>query len=90
MKSDIDWKQIAVILIAVILFLAALTRFGWVILFISSIIALLLLKILSWLGVKIRIDMITILIVVLAGIPGLLILMLLALTGIAFNENKKS
>jgi len=89
MKSDIDWKQIVVILIAVILFLVALSRFGWVILFISSIIALLLLKILSWLGVKIRIDMITILIVVLAGIPGLLILMLLALTGIAFNEKKK-
>ena len=89
MKFDIDWKQVTVIAIAIILFLLALSRFGWIILFINSIIALLLLKILSWLGVKIRVDMITLLIVVLAGIPGLLILMLLALTGIAFTEKKK-
>lgn len=85
-----DWKQILVVLIAIILFLIALSKFGWVVFFINSIIALLLLKILSWLGVKIKVDMITILIVVLAGIPGLLILMLLALTGIAFTEKKKS
>lgn len=89
MKNGIDWKQAAVVVLAVILFLLALSRFGWVILFINSLIALVLLKILSWLGVKIRVDMITILIVVLAGIPGLLILMLLALTGVAFAEKKK-
>jgi len=89
MKNGIDWKQVLVILLAIVLFLIALSRFGWVILFINSLIALVLLKVLSWLGVKIKVDMITILIVVLAGIPGLLILMLLALTGIAFNEKKK-
>lgn len=89
MKNGIDWKQVLIVLLAIVLFLMALSRFGWVILFINSLVALILLKVLSWLGVKIRVDMITVLIVVLAGIPGLLILMLLALTGIAFTEKKK-
>ncbi len=52
----------------------------------NSLIALVVLKLLSWLGVKIRIDMFTILIAVLWGVPGVLILMFLALTGIAFKE----
>ena len=79
-------KEIIVLIIAAILFLVALSKFGWVVLFINSLIALVVLKLLSWLGVKIRIDMFTILIAVLWGVPGVLILMFLALTGIAFRE----
>ncbi len=79
-------KEIIVLIIALVLFLLALSKFGWVVLFINSLIALVVLKLLSWLGVKIRIDMFTILIAVLWGVPGVLILMFLALTGIAFKE----
>jgi|GEM_PF-1356220 len=82
-------KEIIVLIIAAVLFLIALSKFGWVVLFINSLIALVVLKLLSWLGVKIRIDMFTILIAVLWGVPGVLILMFLALTGIAFSEKKK-
>ncbi len=82
----IDIKQAAVLLLALILFLIALSKFGWVVLFINALIALVVLKLLSWLGVKIRIDMFSILIAVLWGIPGVLIMMFLALTGIAFKE----
>ena len=81
-------EQIAILVFAAILFLIALGRFGWVVLFLNSLIALIVLKLLSWLGVKIKIDMFSILITVLWGIPGVLILMFLALTGIAFTEKK--
>jgi hypothetical protein len=84
----IDIKQAAVLLLALILFLIALSKFGWVVLFINSLVALIVLKVLSWLGVKIKIDMFSILIAVLWGMPGVLIMMFLALTGIAFKEKK--
>ena len=88
MKFDIDTKQAVILLLALILFLIALSKFGWIVLFINALIALIVLKLLSWLGVKIKIDMFSILIAVLWGIPGVLIMMFLALTGIAFSEKK--
>ena len=79
-------EQILILILAAVLFLVALEKFGWVALFVNSLVALFVLKILSWLGVKIKIDIFSILIAVLLGIPGVLILMFLALTGIAFRE----
>ena len=81
-------EQILILIVAAALFLIALSKFGWYILFLNSLIALIVLKLLSWLGVKIKINMFSILITVLWGIPGVLILMFLALTGLAFTEKK--
>ncbi len=89
MKFDIDTKQAVILLLALVLFVIALSKFGWVVLFINALIALIVLKLLSWLGVKIKIDIFSILIAVLWGIPGVLIMMFLALMGIAFTEKKK-
>ncbi len=85
----VNTKEIIILILAAVLFLIALSKFGWIVLFLNSLIALIVLKLLSWLGVRIRIDIFTILITVLWGIPGVLILMFLALTGIAFSEKNK-
>jgi hypothetical protein len=78
--------ELVLLVLAVISFLYALSVFGPVALLINSVIALVALKILGWLGIRIRISLWSILIIVFWGIPGLLILMFLALTGIAFRD----
>lgn len=78
-------KEIILLMLALVFFWYALQALGPLALFINSVIALIILKVLSWLGIKIQINIWTILITVLWGIPGVLILMFLSLTGIAFR-----
>lgn len=78
-------KELILLVLSIIFFWYALEALGPVALFINSIIALIALKLLGWLGIKIQITIWTILITVIWGIPGVLILMFLSLTGIAFR-----
>ncbi|MCP4648002.1 MAG: hypothetical protein GY852_09775, partial [bacterium] len=77
--------ELILLVLAIIFFWFALQALGPVALFINSIIALIALKVLGWLGIRIQISIFTVLITVIFGIPGVLILMFLALTGIAFR-----
>ena len=77
--------QLILLVLAVITFIYALGAFGPIPLLINAVLALIALKIIGFLGIKIEISWWTILILILGGIPGLLILMFLSLTGIAFR-----
>lgn len=80
------WILNAVFLvIALVLFLAIWNAWGPLALLVNALIALLALKAIGWLGVKIDVNIWSILIVLIAGIPGLLILIFLSITGIAFR-----
>lgn len=78
--------ELIMLALAAIFFLLALSKFGWVTLFINMVIALIILKLLGWLGVKIRINAFTVLFVVLGGIPAVVILAVLVLLGIGFRQ----
>jgi len=78
-------KELILLVLAVVFFWYALQAFGPVALFINSIIALVALKLLGWIGIKIEVNIWTLLITVIWGIPGVLVLMFLSLTGIAFR-----
>ncbi len=77
--------NLALIILAVILFLGVWNAWGPIILLVNTVIALIALKILGWLGIKIKINIWSILILLFGGIPGLLILIFLSVTGIAFK-----
>ncbi|MFH1394415.1 MAG: hypothetical protein ABII71_04815 [Candidatus Micrarchaeota archaeon] len=80
--------EIALIVIAFILFLGILKAWGpWVLLG-NILVALVALKVLGWLGIKIEISMWSILILLLGGIIGLLLVMFLSVSGIAFKAKK--
>lgn len=78
------WR-IVLLVLSIGALIYALNAFGPAALLLNSVIALIALKLISWLGIKIEISVWTLLIVVFWGIPGLLALMFLALTGIAFR-----
>ncbi len=73
------------ILLALILFLAIWSAWGPIALLINTLIALVALKLVGWLGIKIEIGIWSILILLIGGIPGLLVLIFLSVTGIAFR-----
>lgn len=77
--------NLLIIILAIVLFLAVWNSYGPVALLINTIIALIALKVVGWLGVHIEISIWSILILLIAGIPGLLVLMFLSITGIAFR-----
>ncbi len=77
--------NILLIILAVLLFLIVWSKWGPIALLINTVIALIALKLVGWLGIKIEISIWTILILLIGGIPGLLVLMLLSVTGIAFR-----
>ncbi len=81
-------SELIMLVLAAIFFFVALSKFGWVVLFINMVIALIVLKLLGWLGVRIRIDAFTLLFVVLGGIPAVVILAFLVLTGLGFKERR--
>ena len=58
-------------------------------LLISIVVALFALKLIGFLGIRIPITLWSVLICVLFGIPGLLVMMLLSITGIAFNQKHR-
>ncbi len=77
--------NLALIILAIILFVGIWSSWGPVALLINTVIALIALKIIGWLGIKIQINIWSILILLIGGIPGLLILIFLSVTGIAFK-----
>ena len=77
--------NIVLIILAVILFLGIWNSWGPVALLINTVIALIALKIIGWLGIKIQINIWSILILLIGGIAGLLVLIFLSVTGIAFK-----
>jgi hypothetical protein len=77
--------NIALIILAVILFLGVWSAWGPIALLVNTAIALIALKIIGWLGIKIAINIWSILILLIGGIPGLLVLIFLSVTGIAFK-----
>ena len=61
------------------------TVLGPIGLLISIVVALLALKIVGFLGIKIPVTLWSVLVCILFGIPGLLVMMVLSVTGIAFR-----
>jgi hypothetical protein len=77
--------DILLVILAAIVFFSILKAWGPWVLLLNIIIALIALKLLGWLGIRIKINIWSILIVLIGGIPGLLILVFLSVTGIAFR-----
>lgn len=77
--------NLALIILAIILFIGIWSAWGPVALLVNTVIALIALKIIGWLGIKIAINIWSILILLIGGIPGLLVLIFLSVTGIAFK-----
>ncbi len=77
--------SLLLIILALLLFLVVWSKWGPIALLINTVIALIALKLVGWLGIKIEISIWTILILLIGGIPGLLVLMFLSVTGIAFR-----
>jgi len=77
--------NLVLIVLALLLFLAVWNAWGPVALLINTVIALIALKIVGWLGIKIETNIWSILVLLIGGIPGLLVLIFLSVTGIAFR-----
>jgi hypothetical protein len=77
--------NILLIILALAIFLAIWSSWGPVALLINTVIALIALKIIGWLGIKIETSIWSVLILLIGGIPGLLVLIFLSVTGIAFR-----
>lgn len=77
--------NIFLVAIALFLFLSIWSAWGPGALLVNTIIALLALKLVGWLGIKIEINIWSILICLIGGIPGLLVLIFLSVTGLAFR-----
>jgi len=77
--------NILLLVIALILFLSIWSRWGPLGLIFNTLIALIVLKLLGWLGIRIEISIWSLLICLIGGLPGLLILIFLSVTGIAFR-----
>ena len=77
--------NILLIALALVLFLTIWNSWGPIALLINTIVALIALKIVGWLGVKIEVNIWSVLILLIGGIPGLLLLIFLSVTGIAFK-----
>lgn len=80
--------NVILLVLALVLFLGAWNAWGPGPLLISTLIALVALKLVGWLGIRIEINIWSILIVLLGNIPGLLILIFLSVTGIAFRPKR--
>ena len=55
-------------------------------LLINIVVALLILKLLGWLGIRVDINFWSLAIVILGGVVGLLLVLFLSITGIAFSK----
>jgi hypothetical protein len=82
------WRFIS-LAIALVIFVLIWTAKGPIWLLFSTIFALIALKLIGWLGIRIEINIWSILILLIGGIPGLLILIFLSITGIAFKGKKR-
>lgn len=77
--------NIVLLVLALILFIGIWNAWGPGALLLNTVIALIALKLLGWLGIKVAINIWSLLIVLIGGIPGLLILVFLSITEIAFR-----
>ena len=77
--------NIIVLVLALILFIGIWNAWGPAALLLNTLIALMALKLLGYLGIKIEISICSVLITLIGGIPGLLVLIFLSVTGIAFK-----
>ncbi|MEW6035830.1 MAG: hypothetical protein AB1529_04415 [Candidatus Micrarchaeota archaeon] len=77
--------NVLLIIAALLLFVAVWSAWGPVPLLINTIIALVALKVVGWLGVKTEVNVWSLLIVLIGGVAGLLILIFLSVTGLAFK-----
>lgn len=78
-------SNILLMALAFVLFLMAWQAWGPIPLLINTLIALLALKFVGWAGVRIEVGIWSILILLIAGVPGLLLLIFLSATGLAFR-----
>ncbi len=76
------------LLAALVVFVSILNAWGPVALLVNVIIALVLLKVLGWLGVEIEVNIWSVLIILVGGVLGLLALVFLSITGIAFRKKR--
>ncbi len=77
--------NVVLLILAAILFIGIYHAWGPVPLLVNTVIALVALKLVSWLGIKIEVNIWSILICLIGGIPGLLVLMFLSITGLGFR-----
>ncbi len=77
--------NIALLILALILFVGIWSSWGPGPLLVNTIIALIALKLVGWLGIKIEVNIWSILLLLMGGVPGLLVLIFLSVTGIAFR-----
>jgi hypothetical protein len=80
--------NIVLLILALILFIGIWNAWGPVPLLVNTLIALVALKLVGWLGIHIEINIWSILIMLIGGIPGLLILIFLSVTGLGFRPKK--
>ncbi len=78
--------RLIITIIGIVFFLGMYQMIGPIGLLISIVVALLALKLIGFLGIRIPITLWSVLICILFGIPGLLVMMLLSVTGIAFKH----
>ncbi|MFH0885353.1 MAG: hypothetical protein V1861_06610 [Candidatus Micrarchaeota archaeon] len=80
--------NVILVILALVLFLSVWNAWGPVALLINTLIALLALKVVGWLGIRVEISIWSVLILLIGGTPGLLILIFLSVTGIAFKAKQ--
>jgi hypothetical protein len=80
--------NVILLIIALLLFAAVWNAWGPIPLLVNTIIALVALKLMGWLGIRIDVNIWSILIVLIGGIPGLLVLIFLSVTGLGFRPKK--
>lgn len=77
--------NIILLIIAAAIFIGIYHAWGPIPLLVNTLIALAALKLVGWLGIRVEINIWSILICLIGGIPGLLVLIFLSITGIAFR-----
>jgi len=77
--------NVILLILAALIFIGIWQAWGPIPLLINTVIALVALKLVGWLGIKIEVNIWSILICLLGGIAGLLVLIFLSGTGIAFR-----
>jgi hypothetical protein len=81
-------KEIISLVLMAIVALLMFQHFGPWALLINIIVALVALKLVGWLGVRIEVNFWSIAIVILGGVVGFLLVLFLSITGLAFSAKK--
>jgi len=81
--------NLVLLILAIILFIGIWNAWGPVVLLINTLLALLAFKVLGWLGIRIEVSLWSLLIVFIGGLAGLIVLILLSVTGIAFRPKER-